>query len=139
MQFGVDIVRGRDLATLLCRGRLVFDHGAPVLRDAAHRELSRAHVLALDLGSLTQVDANGVGVLAGLCDAAQRMGRGVVLVGTTDRVSRLLHLTRLETLLPTVDLKDCDSVASGFSRKDVAAVECSSAKRILPAEAGSHT
>jgi anti-anti-sigma factor len=102
MQFGVDIVRSRDMATLLCRGRLVFDHGVPLLRDVAHRELSRGHVLALDLGSITQMDASGVGVVAGLCDAAQRMGRGVVLVGPTDRVTLLLHLTRLDTLIPTI-------------------------------------
>ena len=104
MQFGVDIVRGREMATLVCRGRLVFDHGVPVLRDEAHRELSRGHTLALalDLGSITQMDASGVGVLAELCDAARTTGRGVVLLGATDRVSLLLHLTRLDTLIPTI-------------------------------------
>jgi anti-anti-sigma factor len=102
MQFGVDIVRGREMATLVCRGRLVFDHGVPVLRDVAHRELSRGHTLALDLGSITQMDASGVGALAELCDAARTMGRGVALVGATDRVILLLHLTRLDTLIPTI-------------------------------------
>jgi anti-anti-sigma factor len=114
MRFGVDIVRGRDMATLLCRGRLVFDHGVPLLRDVAHRELSRGHVVALDLGSITQIDASGVGVVAGLCDAAQRMGRGVVLLGATDRVSLLLHLTRLDTLIPRVDCSYGERDANPF-------------------------
>ena len=90
------------MATLVCRGRLVFDHGVPVLRDVAHRELSGGHMLALDLGSITQMDASGVGALAELCDAARTMGRGVALVGATDRVILLLHLTRLDTLIPTI-------------------------------------
>ena len=120
MQFGVDIVRDREMATLVCRGRLVFDHGVPVLRDVAHRELSRGHTLALDLGSITQMDASGVGALAELCDAARTMERGVVLLGATDRVSLLLHLTRLDTLIPTIH-PTSDARPASLSRTGVLA------------------
>lgn len=87
------------MAVLSCRGRLVLEHGAPVLREIAGRELSRFQSIGLDLRSVTELDARGVGVIAELCQAARNAGRVLVLTGVNERVLRLFRLTRLDKLL----------------------------------------
>lgn len=107
MAFNVEIVRARDVTFLCCRGRLVVEQGAPLLRRVALRELSRPQVLALDLRSVTQIDARGAGVLGALCLAARQAGRRLVLADASARVLRVLRLTRLDTALPLLyDLPD---------------------------------
>ena len=100
MSFGIEVVRTDDRAVLCCRGRLVLEHGAPVLRDTARRELSTARSLALDLGSVTQIDARGIGVLAELCAAARDAGSIIVLASAERRVRHLLRLARLDESIP---------------------------------------
>ena len=100
----IDIITTREAAILRCRGRLVLGDGAAPLREAARRALSRGQAVALDLGRVTQIDAHGTGVLAELADTAQREGRVLMLAGVSDRVRRLLRLTRLDTVIP--GLKD---------------------------------
>jgi anti-anti-sigma factor len=46
------------------------------------------------------MDAHAVGVLAELCATAREAGRTLMLAGASDRVRRLLRLTRLESFLP---------------------------------------
>jgi anti-sigma B factor antagonist len=77
----------------------VLEHGAPVLREIAGRELSRFQSIGLDLRSVTELDARGVGVIAELCQAARNAGRVLVLTGVNERVLRLFRLTRLDKLL----------------------------------------
>lgn len=110
MTFDIAIVRSRDATILSCRGNLVMERGTSVLREAAERELSAGKSLALDLAFVTQMDARGIGVLAEVYRAARNAGRRVVLVGASDRVTRLLRLTRLDKFIHGVTLRgECQS------------------------------
>lgn len=95
----IDIISTRDLAILQCRGRLVFGDGAAALRQATRRALRRGQAVALDLGRVTQMDAHGTGVLAELAETARREGRALMLAHASDRVRRLLRITRLDTAI----------------------------------------
>lgn len=99
MALEVTIVTVDDVALLSCRGRLVAGDGAGVFREIARRELSSGKSLALDLASVTQVDAYGVGLLAALCRLALDARRPVALLDAGDRLVRLLRLTRVDTLM----------------------------------------
>jgi anti-anti-sigma factor len=104
MTVEIDVSPTRDLAILRCRGRLVLGDGAAPLREAARRAILRGQAVALDLGRVTQMDAHGTGVLAELADLACREGRPLMLARVSDRVRRLLRLTRLDAVIP--GLKD---------------------------------
>ena len=112
MTVDIDIISTREVAILRCRGRLVLGDGAAPLRDAARRALSKGQVVALDLGPVTQMDAHGTGVLAELADIARREGRALVVARVSDRVRRLMRVTRLDTVVP--GLREAAS-----SRRDV--------------------
>jgi anti-sigma B factor antagonist len=58
--------------------------------------------LVIDLSQVTLIDASGLGVLVGTQRLAERAGRHMSLRGTPDRLSRLLRVTGLDRVLPTV-------------------------------------
>ena len=99
MLLDVDVSRRPDAAILRCRGRLVLGDGAAPLREAGRRALLAGRSLALDLRRVTQIDAHGAGVLAELCAAARETGRALRLIGASDRVRLLLHVTRLDKVI----------------------------------------
>jgi anti-anti-sigma factor len=110
MAFDIALVRSRDATILSCRGTLVMERGASALREAGERALSAGKSLALDLAFVTQMDARAIGVLAELYGAARNAGRRVVLVGASDRVTRLLRLTRLDRFIHELTLRaECQS------------------------------
>lgn len=95
----IDVITTGEVAILTCRGRLVLGAGAAPFRDTARRALRRSALVALDLDRVTQMDAHGTGVLAELADLARREGRGLTVARVSDRVRRLLGVTRLDTVI----------------------------------------
>lgn len=53
----------------------------------------------IDLSSVTEMDASGLGLLADFARVARADGRRVAVVSASRRVRRLLKLTRLDDLL----------------------------------------
>ena len=57
------------------------------------------HVVVIDLADVTFLDATGLGVLVGAHRRAQRAGTWLELRNPTERVRRLLAITRLDRVL----------------------------------------
>lgn len=100
MPLHIDTTMTPTVTILRCRGRMVLGDGTTSLREAFRRALARGQVIALDLGLVTHMDAHGVGVLAEVCAMARQRGRALFLVRASRRVSLLLRITRLDTVIP---------------------------------------
>lgn len=81
------------------RGRLFFDEDGDQLlrREVAARIAAGEHNLLLDLSGVTQMDSAGVGTLVAVYLHALKRGGKLKLLRPSDRVVRVLHMTRLDT------------------------------------------
>lgn len=70
--------------------------------EAAVRRLIREERrrVVLDLGAVEYLDSMGVGTLAMVCAVAQQAGGELRLSAATERVLKVLKLTRMDTVLP---------------------------------------
>jgi anti-anti-sigma factor len=59
--------------------------------------------LVLHLGEAEILDATGLGVLVGLHQRARRAGRRLVIAEASDRLERLLRITKLHLVLARID------------------------------------
>lgn len=84
----------------------MLGRGATQFRLAAERALAECEVVALDLAGVRQMDAHGVGVLAGLYGLSRDTGRTLLLADVSKYVRRLLQLTGLDDVIPTVTRLD---------------------------------
>ena len=92
----------RDAQRVIVRacGSLVLGHGADEPLWARHLDGARATTVALDLSCVDDVDARGLGVLAGLVHRARGRGAIVSVMAASRVVQRLGTLTRLDRALP---------------------------------------
>jgi len=74
---------------------------APALRDALIRAGESSSRIVIDLSDVTFLDSTGLGVMLGAFGRARTAERSVALVGPTDVVKRVLHITRLDQVFPT--------------------------------------
>ncbi|BCJ36049.1 hypothetical protein Athai_35520 [Actinocatenispora thailandica] len=81
-----------------------FDtHTAASVRERLHAAVAQGDgLLLIDMSTVDTFDATGLGVLVGTHRLAEQAGRQLALRGTPARLTRLLHLTRLDRFLPTV-------------------------------------
>lgn len=74
--------------------------------EALRAELKRCQLsgplTVIDLHRLTFIDSTGLGVLFDAFERAQASGRRVVFTRSSPEVERVLHLTGLDRVLPTV-------------------------------------
>ena len=98
----IHIRRADGVIVLRGDGRLVLGHDATTFRKSATRALAHCQVVALDLAGVRQIDAHGIGVLVDLYVLARDTGSALLLARVSDRVQRLLHVTGLDTIMPTV-------------------------------------
>lgn len=79
-------------------------HTVPELRAQLQQLLHAGEGdLVLHLGDAEIRDATGLGVLVGLHQRARRAGRRLVIAEASDRLERLLAVTRLHLVLARVD------------------------------------
>lgn len=79
-------------------------HTVPDLRVQLQRVLDSGEGdLVLHLGEAEVHDATGLGVLVGAHHRALRRGRRLVIAETSDRLDRLLRLTKLHLVLARLD------------------------------------
>jgi anti-anti-sigma factor len=95
-----------DTAVVTCRGPIV--HGTTTRRFIAciKRLLRRYRRVVVDLGTVTHIDARGIGMLAALIAQARSADRQLVLARSSDRVERILRLTRLDVELHDDSVRD---------------------------------
>jgi anti-anti-sigma factor len=81
------------------KGRLELDDGDTVLRDTINRLVEEGRVqLLLDLTNVTRLDSAGIGMLVGKYLTVRKRNGTIKLLHLTDRTSRLLHITKLESV-----------------------------------------
>jgi anti-sigma B factor antagonist len=95
-----------DTAIVTCGGPIVYDATARRFRACVSRLLRRHRRVILDLGAVTHIDARGVGILAVLLAQARSADRQLVLARSSDRVERVLRLTRLDVELHNDSVRD---------------------------------
>jgi anti-sigma B factor antagonist len=97
----MEIVEQRvgNVTILRLKGRLELDDGDIVLREHVDRLAAEGRVnLLLDMTDVTRMDSAGIGMLVGKYMSVKNRGGTLRLLHLTDRTSRLLHVTRLETV-----------------------------------------
>jgi anti-anti-sigma factor len=91
-----------DTAFVTCYGRIAQGATARRFRACIGSLLRRYRRVVLDLGAVAHIDARGVGMLARLVAQAKSADRRLILGKSSDRVERILRLTRLDVeLTPT--------------------------------------
>ena len=97
----MEIVEQRvgDVTILRLKGRLELDDGDVILRDHVNGLVAQGRVnVVLDMTDVTRMDSAGIGMLVGKYMTVKNRGGMLRLLHLTDRTSRLLHVTRLETV-----------------------------------------
>jgi anti-anti-sigma factor len=85
-----------NVAVLCLQGRIVNGE-TETLRKAVH-SLSEVSAVILDLARVTTVDAGGLGVMLELREQTESRGIRFELMNVTKLVSRVLELTRLDSV-----------------------------------------
>jgi anti-anti-sigma factor len=83
--------------TVLCLQGQIVNGETEILRDAVH-SVSGASAVILDLARVTRVDAGGLGVMLALREQAESKGIRFELMNVTKLVSRVLEITRLDSV-----------------------------------------
>ena len=114
----MEIVEQRvgDVTILRLKGRLELDDGDIVLRNHVDGLVGQGRVnVVLDMTDVTRMDSAGIGMLVGKYMTVKNRGGMLRLLHLTDRTSRLLHVTRLETVFEIFE--DEDAVLQTFGVK----------------------
>jgi anti-sigma B factor antagonist len=100
--------RNREGGVLVldCAGRIVFGQESDSLRDTVKKLLPDNRRLVLNLSEVPYVDSGGLGTLVGLFLSARSAGAVMKLAGPTPRVTELLEITKLGTVLEVYPSED---------------------------------
>lgn len=115
MSTPMEIVERRvgDVTILCLKGRLELDDGDMILRDHVDGLVREGRVkVVLDLTDVTRMDSAGIGMLVGKYMTVKNRGGMLRLLHLTERTSRLLHVTRLETVFEIFE--DEDAIIKAF-------------------------
>ena len=85
-----------SVAVLSLQGQIVNGE-TEILRNAVH-SLGATSAVILDLSRVTTVDAGGLGVMLALREQVESKGIHFQLINITRQVSRLLEITRLDSV-----------------------------------------
>jgi anti-anti-sigma factor len=99
-QFSLTSFREAQRMVVRACGRLTVGQGADQDLWAAHVDEATGTHVALDLSCVNDVDARGLGLLAGLVNRARGRGTIVSVMAASRIVQRLGEMTRLDRALP---------------------------------------
>ncbi len=108
------------VAVLCLQGRIVKGE-TEILRNALH-SVSEVSAVVLDLARVTTVDAGGLGVMLELREQAESKGIRFELMNVTKLVSRVLEVTRLDSVFQITAGVDFFPAVSRSGRAPVAAL-----------------
>ena len=120
-QFSLTSFREAQRVIIRACGRLIVGHGAEQPLWAAHVDQATATNVALDLSCVNDIDARGLGLLAGLVSRARQRGTIVSLIAASRVVQRLGEMTRLDRALPGAWHERRDLPDSGCEERSAAA------------------
>ena len=108
------------VAVLCVRGRIVNGE-TEILRNAV-RSLPEVSAVILDLARVTTVDAGGLGVMLELREQAESNGIRFELMNVTKLVSRVLEITRLDSVFQITSAVEFFPAVSRSRRAPAAAL-----------------
>jgi len=95
-----------DVVILYCAGRLVFGDESAAFRERIRNILLGTQHIVVNLSRIEYVDSGGLGTLvATLASTRQKQGE-IKLVRPNQRVTELLHRTRLDTVFKSYESDD---------------------------------
>jgi anti-anti-sigma factor len=118
----VDIKNFGSVAILCLRGRIMRGE-TDVLRNAMNSQ-SDVGVVVLDLARVSTIDAGGLGVLLELREWALARGIGFRLRNVTKFVSRVLEITRLNSVFEVTSRADFLPVSLRQPASRIAPASC---------------
>ena len=102
MDLTLDTVSDNSTAIAIFRGRILLGATARRFRMRVGRLKARHRRVVLDLGGVTELDANGIGMLAGVIRDARERHVRLVLATPKNPARRLVKLSRLDTQVDCV-------------------------------------
>ncbi len=97
------IQQGRD-TTMFAEGRIVLGEASNFLHDSFRELIDQGHTrITLNLRGVPYIDSGGLGELVGCFTAVTRRGGRMRLAAPTERVSRLLSLTRIDEIMEIME------------------------------------
>jgi anti-anti-sigma factor len=114
-------VRTRNLGTVavLCLQGQIVTGETEILRNAVH-SVSEASAVILDFARVTTIDAGGLGVLLELREQVGSRGIRFELMNVTKQISRVLEITRLDSVFRITDGVEFFAAFSRSGRASVA-------------------
>jgi len=99
-----------NVAVLSLQGQIVIGETG-TLREAVQSQ-SDVSTVVLDLAGVNTIDARGLGVMLELREQVQANGIGFKIMNPTTLVSRVLEVTRLDSVFETTSALECRSTPS---------------------------
>jgi anti-anti-sigma factor len=99
-QFSLTSFREAQRVVVRACGRLILGRGADQDLWAPHLDQAGDTNVALDLSCVKDLDARGLGLLAGLVHRARERGTSISVVAASHIVQHLGKMTRLDQALP---------------------------------------
>jgi len=99
LKLSVEARNQGDVIIVHCQGRIVYRDEAAALSRVVEEIMHDSSKLLLDLSGVSSMDSAGIGELALLYTRAQERNAQLKCAGANERVSILLDLTRLDSVL----------------------------------------
>jgi len=99
MDLTIEILASHDVALLRCRGRITCGEEAELLCNRLHSIFPQFSKCILSLAGISQMDAQGLGVLMDCLARARGMEGVLMLANVPPRIQGLLRITRLSGVL----------------------------------------
>jgi anti-anti-sigma factor len=91
-----------NVAIIDWNGRIMGPAGSGAVRDAIRSELQQGHKnILLNLNAVDYIDSSGLGAMAESYITVAKLGGSLKLLNTQSRVSSMLQVTSLYTVLVT--------------------------------------
>jgi anti-sigma B factor antagonist len=104
MGFAMEVEVLGDAVVAACYGRIVYGETARHFGSSVGDLMAKHARVVLDLSGVTYCDARGLGTLATLIRRAGGNQGRLVIASTSERVGRLLRVTRLDTQIRRMEL-----------------------------------
>jgi anti-sigma B factor antagonist len=95
-----------EVVILYCSGRLVFGDETAAFRERIQNILLGAKQIVVNLSGIDYVDSGGLGTLVGMLASTRNRHGEIKLVRPNQRVTDLLHRTRLTTVFKSYESDD---------------------------------
>jgi anti-sigma B factor antagonist len=96
MALQLDLSRTRDIAVVLCRGRIVFGEEADELRRVILGLLNETRRIVINLAEIEYIDSSGLGVLVASFISARNRGAEIKFAALSPRVRGVLTTTKVD-------------------------------------------